>query len=206
MKGQREWQRGQACRFKAAAKGLGVSRSVGVVPSEAPPSGSGSALADFARQLWWERRLRSRYFPIEIFADPSWDLLLEVYAAQIADKPIRLNKAHLSACVPPSIAQRRSRDLVQLGILVTERARTDRRGVQLTLSPAARSRLEHLLQSILAQRYVQPPKMINGRSARKAEFTILLTALKAIREEMDSMELWIAGAYISQAITTLEEG
>lgn len=183
-----------------------MSRSVGIVPGEAPAIGSGSPLADFARQLWWERRLRNRYFPDEIFGDPNWDLLLDVYAAQVADEPVRLRKAYLSACVPPATAERLSRALVQLGILVAERVRTDRRSLQLTLSRLAQSRFEHLLQSMLSQRFVQPANGISGRTVDREQRGILINTLNAIRDELDQLELWEVGAHLSQAITALERG
>jgi hypothetical protein len=57
---------------------------------------------------------------------------------------------------------------------------------------------------MLAQRFVQPTNGIKGRNPTRSERSSLLEALHALRDEMDLLELWEAGAHLSQAIAALE--
>src|SRR3546814_4357000 len=44
------------------------------------------------RRMLRQRRMREQYFPAEMFADPAWDMLLDLYAAD--RKSTRLNSSH----------------------------------------------------------------------------------------------------------------
>src|SRR3954470_22273765 len=130
-------------------------RSIGIVAPPAPPGSFGRSLGDFARQLWWERRLRTGFFPPEILGEPAWDLILHLFASEAAGADTRLSKAHEGACVPPSAAVCRARTLMALGIVREADAAGKARGREIGLAPLARSRLEHLLIEMAVQRDVR---------------------------------------------------
>lgn len=52
------------------------------------------------------RRNRDRFFPMEIFADPAWDILLELYAAELGQLRITVSCACRGAAVPATTALR----------------------------------------------------------------------------------------------------
>ena len=48
---------------------------------QVPPSREPPALT-LARTLYAERRRRDRTFPVDIFGEPSWDILLDLFVAR----------------------------------------------------------------------------------------------------------------------------
>jgi hypothetical protein len=58
------------------------------------------------RQYLRARRLRERLLPAELFADPAWDMLLDLYAAEIEEQPISVTSACIAAAVPATTALR----------------------------------------------------------------------------------------------------
>jgi hypothetical protein len=178
------------------------------VPSPAPAEGFGSGSADFARHLWWERRLRTRFFPVELFGEPAWDLILAAFAGASDGAPIRVSKSHLGACVAPSVAERRAHDLVGMGIMAAEPIKKGSRFRQLTLTREAQSKLQYLLEETWFHRLSRR----GGTTARASASSLaartkdISDAIAKCREELDTLELWEAGAHLSQAISALERG
>ena len=41
-----------------------------------------------------------------LFADPAWDIMLDLFAARIEGKDITVSSAGIAACVPPTTALR----------------------------------------------------------------------------------------------------
>ena len=52
------------------------------------------------------RRNRDRFFDAEIFADPAWDILLELYAAELGQLRVSVTSLCAAAAVPPTTALR----------------------------------------------------------------------------------------------------
>ena len=180
-----------------------MTRTIGIVPEPPPSDGFGPGLPGFARQLWWERRTRTRFFPAELFGEPAWDLLLKIHGAEAAPAgPILSRKAHLAAAVPPPTARRWILELVALGILVEER-----RGGSpaLTLAPEARERMTKLLGLVLLQRE-RAAAAPDDRAARQARITSVAAQLAACLDELDALDLSEPGAHLSLALATLERG
>jgi DNA-binding MarR family transcriptional regulator len=48
------------------------------------------------------RRLRARYLPANLFADPAWDLLLNLYLAQLEQRRVAVSALFASGGVPQS--------------------------------------------------------------------------------------------------------
>jgi DNA-binding MarR family transcriptional regulator len=53
-----------------------------------------------------ERRRRSKFFPEELFADPAWDILLELYAAHLGQRQIDTTSLCIGSAVPSTTALR----------------------------------------------------------------------------------------------------
>jgi hypothetical protein len=87
------------------------------------------------------RRLRARYFPSEIFADPAWDMMLTLLHSELSQR--RLAVSHLTAAsdVPATTALRWINALVKKGLLVRNEDPFDGRRVFIELSSDASTAL-----------------------------------------------------------------
>jgi hypothetical protein len=52
------------------------------------------------------RRLRYEFFDKELFADPAWDMLLDLFHAEIAELRVNVSSLCTAAAVPPTTALR----------------------------------------------------------------------------------------------------
>jgi hypothetical protein len=60
--------------------------------------------ADTVRLVIRARRLRARYFREELFADPAWDMLLDLLQAEIAQLRVPVSSLCIAASVPATTA------------------------------------------------------------------------------------------------------
>lgn len=86
------------------------------------------------RALIRSRRMREQYFPAELFADPAWDMLLDLTAAHLERRPVAVSSLCIAAAVPPTTALRWIKTLTDLGMFVRVADPKDRRRVFITLS------------------------------------------------------------------------
>src|SRR3546814_2121162 len=95
----------------AASFGLEVTRSATKRPlpmnsEERKPSGKvvvhgHRTKSLFARELLRFRRLRDRYFAGDLFADPAWDMLLDLYAARSQNShPVSFSSLCIASSAP----------------------------------------------------------------------------------------------------------
>lgn len=64
------------------------------------------------------RRLRSRFFAEDLFADPAWDMLLDLTQAEIAQVRVPVSSLCIAAAVPATTALRWIKTLTDNGLLV----------------------------------------------------------------------------------------
>jgi DNA-binding MarR family transcriptional regulator len=83
------------------------------------------------------RRHRDRFFAGELFADPAWDILLELYAAALAQFRVSVSNLCIAAAVPPTTALRWIKQLEEGGIIERRSDPTDGRRQFLMLSDEA---------------------------------------------------------------------
>lgn len=62
--------------------------------------------AEEVRAMLRLRRLRNNYFSSELFADPAWDMLLDLTAAQLEGEKVAVSSLCIAAAVPPTTALR----------------------------------------------------------------------------------------------------
>lgn len=86
------------------------------------------------RALLQMRRLRDRYLPGELFADPAWDMMLDLMAARLDGKRVSVSSLCIAAAVPPTTALRWIAQLTDRGIFVRTRDPRDARRVFIGLS------------------------------------------------------------------------
>ena len=110
--------------------------SPGVKPSEskalAPPVD-----AETVRAIIRARRLRSRFFSEELFADPAWDMLLDLLQAEIAQLRVPVSSLCIAASVPATTALRWMKTMTEQGLFVRRADPHDGRRVFVELAPSA---------------------------------------------------------------------
>jgi len=101
---------------------------------------AGRADAVLIRKLIRARRLRTRFFQPDLFADPAWDMLLDLMAARLEGKQVAVSSLCIAAAVPPTTALRWIGVLVEEGLVVRVPDPVDGRRVHVALAePAAQA-------------------------------------------------------------------
>jgi DNA-binding MarR family transcriptional regulator len=80
------------------------------------------------------RRLRARYFAEDLFADPAWDMLLDLLQAEIAQLRVPVSSLCIAAAVPATTALRWLKNMTDKGIFVRRADPHDGRRVFVELS------------------------------------------------------------------------
>ena len=106
--------------------------------------------AGFADSVYRSRRLRSRYFPEDLFADPAWDILLLLYSLEPTGRQVSISAVCSSAGVPESTGHRWIERLIQEGLIVREKHPRDRRVNWVRLSDKTVERLHIYFDDLIA--------------------------------------------------------
>jgi cob(I)alamin adenosyltransferase len=80
------------------------------------------------------RRLRDKFFDAELFADPAWDILLDLYAARLEAISVSVSSLCIAASVPATTALRWISGMTESGMLVRRHDPKDARRVFIELS------------------------------------------------------------------------
>jgi DNA-binding MarR family transcriptional regulator len=92
---------------------------------------------DTVRAVIRARRLRSRFFSEELFADPAWDMLLDLLQAELAQLRVPVSSLCIAAAVPATTALRWLKTMTNQGLFVRRADPHDGRRVFVELDPAA---------------------------------------------------------------------
>ncbi|WP_191992973.1 winged helix DNA-binding protein [Sphingomonas parva] len=106
--------------------------------------------AALVRAIIRARRLRDHYFRSELFADPAWDMLLDLYAARLDRQRVAVSSLCIAAAVPATTALRWIKSLTDQRLFVRIADPQDGRRVFIELSDEAAAGLEAYL--VAAQR------------------------------------------------------
>jgi len=87
------------------------------------------------RSIIRARRLRSRFFSEELFADPAWDMLLDLLQAEISKLRVPVSSLCIAAAVPATTALRWLKTMTQEGLFVRRADPHDGRRVFVELAP-----------------------------------------------------------------------
>lgn len=83
------------------------------------------------------RRLREKFFQASLFADPVWDIFLDLYLARLDQRRTTVSSLCIAAAVPSTTALRHIGSLVRAGFLIREPSNLDHRVAYIELSDAA---------------------------------------------------------------------
>lgn len=86
------------------------------------------------RRIIRQRQLRARFFDGDLFADPAWDMLLDLTAARAEHARVSVTSLCIASGVPPTTALRWIGQMTEAGLLQRVEDETDRRRAFITLS------------------------------------------------------------------------
>lgn len=89
------------------------------------------------RLLIRQRRLREEYFGPDIFADPAWDMMLDLYAARLERLRVSVSSLCIAAAVPATTALRWIKTLTESGLFERREDPHDGRRIFVALSDEA---------------------------------------------------------------------
>ncbi|HEY4344496.1 MAG TPA: winged helix DNA-binding protein [Parvibaculum sp.] len=91
---------------------------------------------------------RTNHFPGGLFADPAWDMLLDLMHARLNNKRISVSSLCIAARVPATTALRRIGDLVSKGLAMRVRDENDGRRVFIELTEDGFARMGNYLEQV----------------------------------------------------------
>ena len=95
---------------------------------------SHAKLATIAHAIYRARRRRDKFFDHDLFADPMWDMLLDLFVNQVRGVRVSVTSLTLAARVPSTTGMRCIRILVERGLVIRTRVPDDARLVLLDLT------------------------------------------------------------------------
>lgn len=105
-------------------------------------------LLALAREIYVGRRRRARFLTGDLFGEPTWDILLDLYIAARENRRVPTTSACIGAHVPPTTALRWLRILEARGIVEREEDGRDGRRTFVRLSSRGLSSMDAYLQSL----------------------------------------------------------
>jgi len=94
------------------------------------------------------RRLRDRFFDRDLFADPAWDMLLDLMAARIERVQVAVSSLCIAASVPPTTALRWIKTMTDSGLFDRIADPDDGRRIFIRLSDAAADKLSRYFSAL----------------------------------------------------------
>jgi hypothetical protein len=111
-------------------------------------NGGGDIDVGKLRAMIRARRLRDQFFHSELFADPAWDMLLDLMAARLEGQRVAVSSLCIAAAVPATTALRWIKTLTDHGLFVRVADPQDGRRVYIELSDLAAAALENYLRAV----------------------------------------------------------
>lgn len=137
-------------RIAATLARLSISPTPASV--ELPPltgkDGDASVSGDTVRAVIRARRLRARFFDADLFADPAWDMLLDLFQAEIAQHRVPVSSLCIAAAVPPTTALRWIKTMTEAGLFRRRADPHDGRRIFIELDPSASSAMRRYFSQV----------------------------------------------------------
>lgn len=120
---------------------VGASTPAGDTVSEAD-------LVQLARRISYWRRKRDALFDPVIFADPEWDILLDLFAEGGFGRRVSMSSLCIAAAVPTTTAVRCINMMVDRGVLAKSRDSNDARRMLIELTDETRAKMRTWLAGV----------------------------------------------------------
>jgi DNA-binding MarR family transcriptional regulator len=104
--------------------------------------------AAVAKSIIHARNQRSRFLPTSLFADPAWDILLELYSAEVAQRRMSVSQVCAAAKVPATTALRWLSTLEARKLVERQVDPLDARRYFVELSPVGKEAMDSFFDSI----------------------------------------------------------
>lgn len=104
--------------------------------------------AKAVRRMLRQRRMREQFFPADLFADPAWDMLLDLYAARLERQPVSVSSLCIAAAVPATTALRWIKTMTEAGLFVREADPHDGRRIFIALAEGAFDTLARYFEAL----------------------------------------------------------
>ena len=114
-------------------------------------------LAEIARSFYKIRSARSQFLPADLFAEPAWDILLDLVIQRSLGRRVSITSLCIASGVPPTTALRWVSMLIENGLVVRIESDQDRRKAYIALTEKGLRAMRSIL--IDADRYFQPRKL-----------------------------------------------
>ena len=109
---------------------------------------SASIDAGLVRDTIRSRRMRAAHFPPDLFPDPAWDMLLDLFAAELEGQQVSVSSLCIAAAVPGTTALRWIGSMVSAGLFERYADPADRRRAFIALTPSARIGMEGYFDAV----------------------------------------------------------
>jgi DNA-binding MarR family transcriptional regulator len=138
----------EVTRIAAALARLSMGLTAAALDENAKTAATGISAAPVDR-IFHARRARTRYLPEELFAEPAWDMLLNLLRCELTGRRVSTSDLCLAAGVPGTTALRWIKALVQKGLVIREPDRRDGRRVFIALAPDASAALRRYFAEVI---------------------------------------------------------
>lgn len=116
---------------------------------DAKPKSFMRSRARFVRGLIRQRRQRERHFPADMFADPAWDMMLDLYAAHYEGRQdISVSSLCIASAVPATTALRWIKSMTGAGVFARVADPHDGRRIFIRLADATRRELDSYFDNL----------------------------------------------------------
>lgn len=127
-----------------------------------PTTLSDVSMAEYAERLYKERRRRSRYLPGHLFAEPAWDILLDLFVNGVRDRAISITSACIAGGIPATTGLRWLGVLEKEGLLVRGTSEEDARVTWVQLSDYGMAVMRGYLAETMGLPLVPPAEAVSA--------------------------------------------
>jgi hypothetical protein len=122
---------------RPASERLAVQAARTSFSAEPAPLVRAAISAGEVRDVIRARRMRAGHFPSELFADPAWDMLLDLFAAWLEHRRVSVSSLCIAAAVPGTTALRWIGTMVDAGLFLRQADPDDGRRAFVSLTDTA---------------------------------------------------------------------
>ncbi len=147
----------QAVKSAQLARQLRARPQSSMAQTDGTPEHKAEAASPIARKraalkdLKAMRRLRSQYFPSDLFSDPCWEMLLDLYDAFLASAEVTVTSLGAASGVPATTALRRMDTLQGHGLIARVEDKDDKRRTIIRLTDGGLAAVERFFETYLAR-------------------------------------------------------
>jgi DNA-binding MarR family transcriptional regulator len=134
--------------------------------NDGDPAPDSEQLSRLARNAYKDRRRRDRLFGPDLFAEPAWDMLLDLFGQSIGRRNIRTRELLLASMVPATTALRWIGELEDSGLISRRPSLVDKRAHYVDLTDKGMDLMVRYFSQVAAGMTA----MASGKDERDADF------------------------------------